>query len=431
MTNYWTPGDVSGSYQLAETGGADNLGDHLYASHVSELRRMTPNWFNAAYYGSGTTDTEINAACAACHAAGGGVVYVPAGTWTIALPVILYDNMTLLGDGEATVIKAADNMAASTITGLGAYNPGLIMNEHWEHDALGEPSNYNINIYSLKVDGNSANNQTREGLGGISLKGCSAARVENCTALDVYGFAGFYFGGADENQGQGSHYHIIGNRAISCYAPTSLTGSGIYITATAEYKAFVNSNYVENCGGRCIFAEDNAADLQIIGNYVLATASRGTMHDTASAGISTGNGDNIIIANNKVRNISGYGIEVGGDRTVVSGNIVSENGYSGIVVSGTTRCSVVGNVSYNNAQESPASGIFLQSASTYNTIANNCCYDNQDVKTQDNGIAEESNTSDHNIYVGNVLVGNQTNSLSLAGANSIYKTAANDPYNVV
>lgn len=38
----WEVGDVSGSETLADTGGTDNLGDHLYPSHINELRTAMP-----------------------------------------------------------------------------------------------------------------------------------------------------------------------------------------------------------------------------------------------------------------------------------------------------------------------------------------------------------------------------------------------------
>jgi len=55
--------------------------------------------------------------------------------------------------------------------------------------------------------------------------------------------------------------------------------------------------------------------------------------------------------------------------------------------------------------------------STYCTVHGNQCYDDQGVKTQRYGIAENG-TVDYNIITGNNLVGNQTGSLLLLGTHT-------------
>lgn len=91
----------------------------------------------------------IQAAIDAAHAAGGGVVYVPAGTWGIAMEpggyggVILKDNVFLKGDGMGeTVLRLVDGSTAD-VTG--------IVRSEWA------VSTSNWGVADLTIDGNQDN----------------------------------------------------------------------------------------------------------------------------------------------------------------------------------------------------------------------------------------------------------------------------------
>jgi hypothetical protein len=187
----WTVGDVSGSPILTDD-------DHLYPGHINELRKGATNLFNAASYGTGNTGTEIQAAIDAAEAAGGGVVYIPAGTWTVS-PVwpahgitIAGDNITLLGDGAGkTIIKLADGyVAASGIPSV------LSM----------ETTQSNITLQGITFDGNQDNcvlgtfpvGFTQQGTGGIVIKlgkrTSTFGTITNLKMIDVEVKEGLSFG---------------------------------------------------------------------------------------------------------------------------------------------------------------------------------------------------------------------------------------------
>ena len=128
---YWSKGDISDSYQLTNS-------DHLYPAHINELRRQAPNLFNAGYYGSDTTGVEIQAAIDAANAVGGGVVYIPTGTWIVSVSLSVPDNISIMGNGISTVLQFP--ATGSTLK--------LLANS----DSVG--GNSNITVQDLRINGN-------------------------------------------------------------------------------------------------------------------------------------------------------------------------------------------------------------------------------------------------------------------------------------
>ncbi len=111
--------------------------------------------FNVKDYGAKgdgvANDTSaIQAAVNAAHAAGGGQVYIPAGTYIVTGDgtashgaIMLYDNITVYGDGMgATTVKLADNYNHS-LSGIFRDQAGV--------------QNHDIGMHDLTVDGNRAN----------------------------------------------------------------------------------------------------------------------------------------------------------------------------------------------------------------------------------------------------------------------------------
>jgi hypothetical protein len=94
----WTPGDISGLQTLVET----PISDHLYASHINELRASMPFYNATNYHATNRTDVEIQAAIDDANANGGGIVFIPAGTWTISNTIQGYNHVFLLGEGKLT-----------------------------------------------------------------------------------------------------------------------------------------------------------------------------------------------------------------------------------------------------------------------------------------------------------------------------------------
>ena len=54
----------------------------------------------------------INAALATAHASGGGIVYIPPGHYRLDQPIVLYNDITLRGDGPSTWLQLAGGFGA-------------------------------------------------------------------------------------------------------------------------------------------------------------------------------------------------------------------------------------------------------------------------------------------------------------------------------
>lgn len=83
-----------------------------------------PNWFNVKDYGAdgnGTTDdtASIQAAINAANGVGGGVVYLPAGTYKLTAAVTLHNRITLRGDGDFVTNIVQSNTTANGFVGSG------------------------------------------------------------------------------------------------------------------------------------------------------------------------------------------------------------------------------------------------------------------------------------------------------------------------
>lgn len=112
---------------------------------------------------------------------GGGTVYLRAGTHTLTTFIHLHsDNISLLGEGRATILFLADEANASPI--LIGRSPEIV-----NPDEEGETPVRNISVQSLSIDAN------RQGQAGefwtahphISISGITIRQGENTTLRDV------------------------------------------------------------------------------------------------------------------------------------------------------------------------------------------------------------------------------------------------------
>lgn len=118
---------------------------------VRTALRVRVDVTNYGATGDGTTDdtAAIQAALDAAHAAGGGIVYFPPGTYIIAptttARLVVYDDLTIEGDGDASVLKVK-NDAGDYATIFGASDDSTAVN--------------NFRLRKLKIDQNATGNTT-------------------------------------------------------------------------------------------------------------------------------------------------------------------------------------------------------------------------------------------------------------------------------
>jgi len=329
--------------------------------------------FNVSDYGAtgdGVTNdgTAIAAAITAAKAAGGGIVFLPAGTYLITATLTVDgNNITIQGAGRsATIIKTVGNHLI--LSGLNA--SGL---EVRDLQVLGDADAAKTNQRGIQwtgvtdglIDNVWAKNTAYDGI--LLLSGCLNCTVSNCRVTGV-GDDGINIGGDPVAA-------TTGNTVTGCVI-SGATNVGIHISDRSSFSS-VTGNTITGC-------------------------DKGI--DTYNAGVYSGLGNNSIVGNT-VNGCTTYGIYIfNSSRNVVAGNNV-EGGGTGIYLVSSSECSVTGNVVTN--------------PSTYSIRANPNC---TDVVIADNKIvgatARAFIESPRTQFTGNNMRGSAGSVLLAAAADS-------------
>lgn len=431
---------------------------------------ITAGRINEIRYVDGTEYTTIQGALDGLPA-GGGLVIVPPGTFTITSTITMPSNSTLMGTGAASIIKASASFGNNSLLENDTPNP-----------ATDGARNTNITVRNLKFDSSASNGDTSrpsmlfkavvdlvidgvwsaDSVGdGILISASSTVTVKplrnsirNNTITNA-GRNGIAVTEGErviisDNQITGSALHGIDlepNNASSVIREVTIEGnvingsgsssgnSGIAITGgggtTEEVTA--NGNTIRSTAEGIVFSA--VSGVSISTNVISSVSQNGIVNTTSNAstdvtisnnsitsptlrGIQTGTNDlRISIIGNVIDTPGSTGITVGGDRCTIQGNTILSSTLQGILVSGGQSNSIVGNV----IRSSTKSGIELILATTepsFNTIVGNVSIDS----SGDHGIEENSGASPvSNYIVGNILTGNSGGALLRQnGANSVY-----------
>ncbi len=244
---------------------------------------------------------------------GGGTVALLEGTYIIESTISLPSNVTLQGQGVATVIKIKDSLGAD-----------LKMITNKDTDA----GDYNIIIRDLFLDGNHRGQAVAALHFGIYLQ-----RVDYSLITGVWANDQRYHQIELDN----CHKNVISG----CNCRRSRSGFGIYLYSGSDYNSVVNNVCCENVDGIKL---DSSCHNTVDGNI----CSRG-----------------------------GFGIPVenGSDYNVISNNVCSYNGNDGIYLaygSGGNHNVITGNQLIGNSQGTTNTDMGIEvSAGTYNLICNN------------------------------------------------------------
>lgn len=307
----------------------------------------TPILFDVKAYGAtgdGVTNdyTAITAAITAATAAGGGTVYFPAGTYSIATRIALKDKVSLKGAGRTVVtIKPTAAVATSVMLGSsGDTVSGMTIS------GLGIDANYpTANIKAVQIT--------------------SGDRVE---VRDVWvrncGGAGIYFEASTDVKVVDSVIETTGQSDSS-------TGHGVLVQN--GFRSIISNNQVLDIkGGMGIAAAIAAAGnprVIISDNYVRMAVSA-----TGFEGIGLTDGCNeCTISGNVIDNSQDNGISCSGNHCTVIGNTI--NGAVNHGIHAGSHNTIVGNVIKNVGKEGINFGFI--SCSTGNVIVGNRCYDDQ------------------------------------------------------
>ncbi|WP_426449055.1 right-handed parallel beta-helix repeat-containing protein [Paenibacillus sp. S-38] len=357
--------------------------------------------------GNGTTNDQpaIQKAIEACKKAGGGTVYLPAGTYLISSRLFLGSNTVL--KGNAKLVKP-DNSEVGMISIDGS---NVSVEELWLEN-LNQNAGYNINlarnakhieIRSCKFTG--VKTQAVD----MNAKGIKHILIQDCIFEAVtYGVLTNY--NADDLE----DLKIIGNRFIDIYGDAIEINSPISGTKKSAYEAasniIISNNYIsvpmgkgtgdtagfgiglagasrvsvignilKNCRYEAIHVEDNCRNISITGNII--DGVQNDPNNGLNSGIYVIDAEQIAIMGNEIRNCQNYGIHFEysnvnqGNKATIIGNNVMNCGSGGIRYAGNLMSDALisGNVVTNNA----GPGVCLAGDSNSIQIKDNMIRDNK------------------------------------------------------
>jgi parallel beta-helix repeat protein len=392
---------------------------------------VAPTGTAADYNTDGTADqTEINNAINAANTAGGGIVLLREGTYTISSAISIKNNVLLLGEGyTATIIKKVASGNFSAIAGSTVNN---------------------FAVRDLKIDGNKTNSATGRGLSfntctnvlvnrvyvtdaveGIFNAACSDITYKDCISDSNYEWNYYTYGG--------TRIKILTSQSLNAKAGT-FEGFGMAFYQNCSYCEAVG-NYIYNSAHNGLQMNAGSATADVVGmifrdNTVVSAGNRGIMvtNDNNTFYIKRA-----AIVNNRVVSSADQGIylinvydsSVEGNKSslavqggiaietsqncIITGNTCLSNTKYGINFLGTTNSVISGNVCLSNGFK----GIYLQDQSL-SVSTGNIIIGNRSLSNTQGGI-HSIGSSDSNIFIGNNCANNTTSNMSLVGSSNIVR----------
>jgi parallel beta-helix repeat protein len=280
-----------------------------------------------------TNDTlAIQAAVNAAHLAGGGSVYIPAGTYIVTGTnqasdgaIMLYDNITVYGDG----------MGATTVK----------MQDGWNHAVTGifrdqtDVENHDITVHDLTIDGNRANTTGKiDGwFNGVSPGEPGTDRNITLDHVEIKDCGGYGFDPHEETT------NLVITNCIS-------HGNGIDgYTLDFQINARLENNIAYNNDRHGFNIVTSSHDVLLINNIAYGNGGEGII-------VQRGSEDRPVPYNVVIQGGSVYGNEDDGiqinkaDGVTIDGVDIHHNGQRGIRIIGAIGTLVENNTIHNNSQ---------------------------------------------------------------------------------
>jgi hypothetical protein len=349
--------------------------DVITASIDEQIDRVGVEYFNVRDYPAATPQASIQAAIDAANAAGGGVAFVPRGSYGVTGSILMKSNVTLLGEGYGSRIYVASAFADNVLKFEGISNASAMM---------------------VRIDGNRASvsgNQYGFFMGG----------ADDCKLLKVYAHA---------CRGDGIHFYDCDGCQISaCHSWDNLF-HGLEIEQCRDF---------QNIGGT--YRDNDVNGIYIFEGEVSATGSHGVTvvgancyaNDDYGIAVQGPLSDDIIVASCTFRSNGNYGATLF-DRVkgvTFANNVVALNGDHGLYMFRIEGATIIGNRFRNNSQNSNGGfqEILLDGDGTQysinNTLTGNTILINGTNKAA-YGIKENSTNDTPNPIRANTVLGSPT-----------------------
>ncbi len=362
-----------------------------------------------------TNDTAaVQAALDAAHAAGGGTVYAPTGTYIVTGhtepsdgALLIYSNTTFYGDGMGlTNIKVAD--------GWNMKMTGVVRTPF-------NVESTNVNVNNLTIDGNRDNISPSVKIDGW-FNGVYPDHPGQCSnitldRMEIKNCSGYGFDPHEQTVNLSITNSVAHGNHLDGFVADYIIG-GVY----SNNVAYNNDRHGFNV---CT----SSKDITISNNVSYDNGANGIMVQRGSENIAWPK--NISIHDNEVYGNTLEGVLVKlANYTDVYNNLIHHNGKAGVRLYGTDHDNVHDNHIYSNSTSSPASyeGIRLEayddtsgvSGKYYNTTNNkvtNNVIESGNVAAY-YGVREGAGT-DYNTLTGNTITGFKT-SVALTGSHSTW-----------
>lgn len=346
--------------------------------------------YNVKDYGADNTGvanaaTAINNAINAASTAGGGIVYVPAGTYLITAFVTLKSKVNLVGAGrEATILIGGTGLTSGVVVGTSG-------------NAVSD-----LTISDLTINGGYATASLT--VSGLQITNGARAIVTRCRFKSCGGSAVLL-----SNHPDG----VVSLNEIDDSGQGGNTGAHGICIVTGSHRARITFNRV--LGARAMgigFSTGASTDAEIIGNYVDQASS--TTYECI--GVITGC-DRTLVANNICMNSQDNGISLTPNYSIANGNIISGALNHGISLGGN----------YSNATGNRIRNVGTELVGTYGGIAlggtdcvvvGNTAIDDQGSPTMGYGVKEIA-PANNNVIIGNRFKGQTVAEFLRIGADTI------------
>lgn len=270
--------------------------------------------------GDGSTDdsTAIQSALDAANTAGGGVVYLPQGTYVLGTKLTVYDSTRLIGDGWQTVLKMDDNAGYNGTSGV--------------TELIWADTKTDVLIANMQLDGNKSNQTTPEFNHGIRLSDCSRVTISNIYAHDFGGNATAGEEGAGINIRGASDFDADTVISSCVLADNGGFGLGCYRAGRLVVQGCIS--YGNSSHGFSLSGDAATVRRNVLANVV--------SYDNAGVGINLEEQNHVIVSSaitysNGTSQSPGAGVRLQeGKRIVIDGLISASDRWGILCETGTT-----------------------------------------------------------------------------------------------
>jgi hypothetical protein len=330
--------------------------------------------------GNGATDdtAAINSAISAANTAGGGVVYVPSGTYLIgvytytgvvgAAGVILLDNVHLVIDGTLKVKNSAYGAGAfygairsldSGLTNASITGLGTVDGNKANQVASAQCNNIYLScLFNVVVDGIYSVNANGMGIQLVppaslpsapvgAVKTHTACAVQNCfvnnvTNIGIQVSHGLY-GNISENRITtctnncidiyGDDGTVSPDNGIMSINGNTVGGGLVGVFIETSKRVSVVGNAIDGC-------TTGVAVNRINGAPAVISISGNTISGCATGISNTGDTGGVLISNNFLA-FTSYGLVLGGTTVAVSGNVSYTNAFGNVFSPGSSTAPII------------------------------------------------------------------------------------------